>query len=152
MKGMLVHVYLYMLYIKISCYWRGKLFYESLYLYNFFINNTTVQTNQMQILKDHGHVVAPIFFSMEFYDVIIGKWSFHAHFPIIPIVKLPFLYHDSFIKHSIPMDPKRVIKGLHCTTFTMELFLQRNFRKMTMEWSFSYNFFVKLSFYTTIHL
>ena len=30
--------------------------------------------------------------------------------------------------------------------------LQRNYWKMTMEWSFSYNFFVKLSLYNIIHL
>ena len=30
--------------------------------------------------------------------------------------------------------------------------LQRNYRKMTIKWSFSYNSFVKLSLYITIHL
>ena len=30
--------------------------------------------------------------------------------------------------------------------------LQMNYRKMTIKWSFSYNFFVKLSFYNMIHL
>ena len=30
--------------------------------------------------------------------------------------------------------------------------LQRNYRKMTIEWSFSYNSFVKLPFYNMVHL
>ena len=30
--------------------------------------------------------------------------------------------------------------------------LQRNYGKMTMKWSFSYNYFVKLSLYYRIHL
>ena len=55
--------------IKISFYWRGKLFCESLYLYIFLskiLQYTFFITNQMQILIDHGHDVAPIFFPWDF--------------------------------------------------------------------------------------
>ena len=44
--------------------------------------------------------------------------------------------------HGLVVAPKFLYDGI----------LQRNYRKMTIQWSFSYNMFLKLSLYNMIHL
>ena len=54
-----------------------------------------------------------------------------------------YMYMYLYMKQGHNVAPKRC--------FLCHGILQRNYRKMTIKWSFSYNSIVKLSLYNTVH-
>ena len=76
--------------------------------------------------------------------------NFLASVLLRPVSEINNSYVPLTLRYSMDLD----IRTWSCcgSPFFYNIIFQRNYGKMTMKWSSSYNFFVKLSLYNMVHL